>query len=74
MSTTLCTLGVHRMTVSERLRLVEEIWDSIPDAPEDLELPQWQRDELERRLTAADADPSGGIPWEELKARLEGPS
>jgi putative addiction module component (TIGR02574 family) len=69
---TLGTLGVDRMTVSERLQLLEAIWDSIPDAPGDLEIHEWQRDELARRLAAADADPSGGIPWEELKARLEG--
>jgi putative addiction module component (TIGR02574 family) len=57
MGETLTTLGVDRMTVSERLRLVEAIWDSIPDAPEDLEVPDWQREELARRLAAADADP-----------------
>jgi putative addiction module component (TIGR02574 family) len=74
MSTTLGALGVDRMTVSERLQLLEAIWDSIPDAPEDLEMPEWQRDELTRRLAAADADPSDGIPWEELKTRLEGRS
>ena len=74
MSTTLATLGVDHMTVSERLRLVEAIWDSISDAPDDLELPEWQRQELERRLAVADADPSGGIPWEELRTRLEGRS
>ena len=71
MSTTLGMLGVDRMTVSERLQLLDAIWDSIPDAPEALELPEWQREELTRRLAAADADPSGGVSWEDLKARLE---
>ena len=74
MSTTLEALGVDRMSVSERLQLVEAIWDSIPESPEDLQVPDWHREELTRRLAAADADPARGIPWEELKARLERPS
>ncbi len=68
---TLESLGIDRMTVSERLHLMEAIWDSIPDASEELELPDWQGEELERRIAAADADPNGGITWEELKTRLE---
>ena len=70
MSETLETLGIDRMTVLQRLRLVEAIWDSIPDAPDELAIPDWQREELARRVAAADADPAGGMSWEEFKERL----
>jgi len=58
------------LTVTQRLELIGELWDSIPDSVEALPIPDWHRDELERRLAAADADPEAAIPWEEVKRRL----
>jgi putative addiction module component (TIGR02574 family) len=60
------------LTVSQRLELISRLWDSIPDSVEALPIPEWHREELERRLAAADADPGRGLPWEEVKARLRG--
>ena len=52
----------------ERLRLVEEIWDSLAASVSELPVPDWHREELDRRL----ADPSerATISIDELKARL----
>ena len=63
---------VLNLPLEERLRLVESIWDSIAQFPEALELTEAQRLELDRRLESyeADPDPSAGVPWAELKARL----
>jgi putative addiction module component (TIGR02574 family) len=58
------------LTVEQRLELIGELWDSIPDSLEELPVPEWHRRELERRLAAADADPDAAIPWEEVKTRL----
>jgi putative addiction module component (TIGR02574 family) len=58
------------LTVEQRLELIGELWDSIPDSLDELPVPDWHREELERRLTAADADPDAAIPWEEVKRRL----
>jgi putative addiction module component (TIGR02574 family) len=30
-----------------------------------------QLEELERRLAEADADPTGGSPWEEVRKRIQ---
>ena len=54
MSPALQSLGIDRLSVEEKLRLVEEIWDSIGD---DLPIPEWHRQELDRRLAAHDANP-----------------
>jgi len=62
-------LGIDRMPPDERLQLIEEIWDSLSLA-EDVEIPESHREELERRLDAADANPGAGSPWEEVLARL----
>lgn len=36
------------------------------------EVPQWHKDELDRRLASFEANPDQGVPWEELKKRLLG--
>jgi putative addiction module component (TIGR02574 family) len=71
MSPTMQDLGIDRMSTEDRLRLIEEIWDSL-SAVDQLEIPESHREELDRRLAAADADPSAGSPWEEVRARLRG--
>ena len=58
------------LTVEQRLELIGELWDSIPDSLDELPVPEWHREELERRLAAADADLDAAIPWEEVKRRL----
>lgn len=67
--TTLQRLGIDRMTNEERLQLLGEIWDSLDQVKAD-DLSPEARAELDRRLDAADADPDGGEPLEEVMARL----
>lgn len=61
---------IEKLTVEQRLELIGLLWDSIPDTPDGLQVPEWHREELERRLASADAAPEAGIPWEQVRARL----
>ena len=61
---------ILELSVSERLKLVEAIWDSIADAPEALELSDAQRAELDRRLEEYERNPDAGSPWSQVKARV----
>jgi putative addiction module component (TIGR02574 family) len=61
---------VLKLPVDERLKLVESIWNSIAEFPDSLELTNAQRQELDRRLDAYEADPTAGIPWSDLKSQL----
>jgi len=63
-----------KLSAAERLELVEELWDSIADDDEALALTEEQRRDLERRLAEADADPTGGSPWEEVRKRIRRPA
>jgi putative addiction module component (TIGR02574 family) len=63
---------VLELPVSERLELVGDIWDSIAQTPEAVDLTESQRVELERRLEAYRRDPKAGSPWPEVKARILG--
>jgi putative addiction module component (TIGR02574 family) len=56
--------------VEQRLELIGELWDSIPNSPGELPVPELHREELKRRLAAADSDPDAAIPWEEVRKRL----
>ena len=61
---------ILELSVTERLQLVEEIWDSIAEAPDAFELTEEQKKELDRRLEEYRKDPSVAIPWDEVKARI----
>jgi len=50
MKATVKNLGIDRLSVEDRMRLMEEIWDSI-DA-QSLRVPQWHQEELDRRMAA----------------------
>ena len=59
------------LPISERIQLVEDIWDSIAEeTPVSLQLSAADRAELQRRLVAHKADPSSSIPWDEVRASL----
>lgn len=53
------------LSFSERLLLVQDLWDSLN--AEDIPLEQWQQDELDRRKAAYQANPGSGRSWEDVK-------
>jgi putative addiction module component (TIGR02574 family) len=67
------SLGINRLSLAERILLVEEIWDSIAAEAEALEVAQSHKDELDRRLAAFHAEPQAGSSWEDVKSRLQKP-
>lgn len=60
---------ILRLTTTERLSLIGQIWDSLEH--EHLPLTGAQEAELERRLGSLDDDRRDGISWTALKAELE---
>ena len=67
---TMKSLGIDQFSVAERILLVEEIWDSIADDGQEIDLTDVQRKDLERRIANYEANPKSGTSWEEVKARL----
>ena len=61
---------IAEMPLEQRIALVEDIWDSIAEIPDSVTVPEWHREELERRLDAYHADPEAGAPWHEVKSRI----
>jgi putative addiction module component (TIGR02574 family) len=56
------------LSPSERLLLVQDLWDSLSN--EDIPLTQWQKEELDRRKAAYQANPASGRSWEDVKRRI----
>ncbi len=70
MSMSMKDFGIDRLSVADRLALVEEIWDSLEQVP----ITEPQKQDLQRRLAAYEANPKAGSSWEDVKARLQGRS
>lgn len=59
-----------KLSVPERIQLVEDIWDSIAEIPEELPLTAAQQEELDRRFNAYRQNPEEGSPWEYVKEAI----
>ncbi len=63
---------LRSLPVSEKLRIVEALWDDIGASGEPIVLQPWQRDEAQRRSSEMKADPSIAIDRAELWRRVNG--
>ena len=70
MSVSLRSLGIDRLSVAERLALVEDLWDSIAEESAATSLTDAQRAELDRRLADHKANPNDVVPWEDVKTSI----
>ncbi len=57
---------IRKLSVAERILLVEEIWDSIARENEAFELSEAEKEELDRRSQSF----SQARTWEEIKAEF----
>jgi len=64
------TEEAKKLSIAERIDLVEEIWDSIAEENGCFELSEAQKRELDRRLESFRANPSQGRTWEEIKSEF----
>ena len=58
------------LSVQERILLVEDIWDSITEIPDEVQLTDQQKAELDLRLDAYHCNPEAGSPWEMVLDRV----
>lgn len=67
-SVTVESLGIDRLSVRERLDLIEQIWDSLTESVHADEVPAWHLAELAKRRAEAEDRPGEGRPWREILA------
>ena len=64
------TEAAKKLSISDRIVLVEEIWDTIAEENHAFELTDAQKRELDRRLDSANRNPGQGRTWDEIKAEF----
>ncbi|MEM9541567.1 MAG: addiction module protein [Cyanobacteria bacterium P01_E01_bin.42] len=57
------------LSIDDRIWLVQALWDSISDEPEQLELTEAQQQELSRRLADHQINSQSVVSWEDVKAQ-----
>ena len=62
---------IMKLSVSERVQLAEDIWDSIVASPETLPVTDAQKRALDLRRDAHAKDPTATRSWEEVRANLD---
>jgi putative addiction module component (TIGR02574 family) len=62
MAASMKSLGIDQWSPTERLRLMDEIWESLQEVPTDILTPA-QLEELQRCIEEDDNDPNGGTEW-----------
>ncbi len=69
MSPSIYDLGIDKLSVPDRLRLIGEIWDTLePVEPVQMSEAHWR--EIEDRLNDIDVNPADGLSLEETMALL----
>jgi putative addiction module component (TIGR02574 family) len=58
------------LSVDEKLQLISALWDSMAKNPENIPVPDWQMEELQRRLEDQERNPQPGKTWEEVKREI----
>jgi putative addiction module component (TIGR02574 family) len=66
----LAKCDILNLSISERIQLVEDIWDSIANVPDSLQLTEEQKTELDRRLDDYHNNPDQGSPWNMVRERI----
>ena len=69
MTPTLESLGLDRLSRSDRRAVANALLDSIAKEPTLLPVSDALRRELERRADEDDANPDDVVPWEQVKAQ-----
>jgi putative addiction module component (TIGR02574 family) len=59
---------VQKLSVNERLELIEVLWDSIVESNAVPPLTDAQKAELDRRIADHEGNPDDVVSWEEAKA------
>lgn len=62
--------SVFDLSPTEKLQLVEDLWDDLAATPEVIPIQDWQIQELARRKANLQSNPASGLSWEEVKQRI----
>lgn len=62
--------SIFDLSPSEKLQLVEDLWDDLAATPDDVPVHEWQKEELARRKANLLKHPDSGLTWQEVQQRV----
>ena len=62
--------SIFDLSPSEKLQLVEDLWDDLAATPEGVPVHDWQKEELARRKANLLKNPGSGLTWEDVQRRV----
>ncbi|MEZ2237404.1 addiction module protein [Microcoleus sp.] len=62
---------ITSLSIEDRIRLVQAIWDSIAAEQAYPNLTEIQKQELDRRISDSEANPDDVMTWEQIKASIK---
>jgi putative addiction module component (TIGR02574 family) len=68
----MATIDIANLSLEERLRLLDELWESLSQSAEAIPLTSAQRGELDRRLEELEREGPASIPWEDVLRQIRG--
>ncbi|NER49042.1 MAG: addiction module protein [Symploca sp. SIO1B1] len=63
--------NILKLSISERIQLVQDIWDTIAISSEEVAIPDSQKQELSRRLELYEQNPDYISKWEDFKQKFK---
>jgi putative addiction module component (TIGR02574 family) len=64
--------SIFDLSPSEKLQLVEDLWDDLAATPEAVPVYDWQKQELARRKANLLRNPASASTWEAVMRRVRG--
>ncbi|MFT5133549.1 MAG: putative addiction module component (TIGR02574 family) [Gammaproteobacteria bacterium] len=62
---------IQELSHSDRILLAEQLWDSVAENQDSLEITASQKKVLEERLAAYRISPNAGSSWEDVKNEMK---
>lgn len=66
------SLPIQKMSLQEKLQVVNAIWDSIGDQADSEISPAWHKEELTKRLQMVAENKAEFEDWSDVKKELQG--
>ena len=63
-------MDIQSLSTPDRILLAEQLWDSVRDKSDEIEITPEQIKLLESRIVALEADGETGDSWTDVKARI----
>ena len=62
---------IKKMTIEEKLRMMELLWDELREDAESIEFPKWHQDTLDLREKAVREGHSQYTDWKKAKSDIQ---